>query len=276
MAVPAGSMKAGSPSAEKTILIGSISSPFAAMSFKDQVALLGVFSLVVMIQSSVNCATVAGYSCTDINGFAVAAGAISLFFCIFFFGTELKDQAEDPTRLWFSIFMFIWWTAAMIALTFFGPYVSVDDANGYFGTWGSFFVATMMMAHTSELFRKSIHRLSTGVSRKPIMYLLIASIVEVGAAIKTCIPQTQCYNLNAFAISLGTISGIICIVLLPFMGRLRADTIRKVAIFFCCWWVVGGMIVTFSAPFKELGNGYFSVFAAVLSSFYLLQSSDEV
>jgi len=241
----------------------------------DQVALLGVFSLVVLIQSSVNCANSspgAPYPCTEINGFAVAAGTLSLAACMAFFFFDAREPTDDKARLGFSLFSFLWWTSAMITLTFFGPFKTVLYANGFFGTWGAFFTAAMMLAHTSEIFRKSIHKLTKVGSHRPVMYLFIASVVEVGAAIDTCIPQSQCFNLNAFAIALGTISGILCLVLIPLMSRIGDRAIRNVAVFFCMWWVVGGMIVTFEAPFQTLGNGYFSVFAAIVSSFYLLQA----
>jgi len=162
----------------------------------------------------------------------------------------------------------------MIALTFFGPYVFITYANGYFGTWGGFFVATGMLGNTSEVFRRGIGKIAGGVTRKPVMYLLISSIVEAGSAIKTCIPQSQCYNLNAFAIALGSLSGIVCLIMIPLMTRIPPTAVRKIAMFFCLWWVIGGFIVTFQAPFQELGNGYFSVFCAILSSFYLLQAHE--
>lgn len=164
----------------------------------------------------------------------------------------------------------------MIVLTFFGPYVTIQYANGYFGTWGGFFVATMMLANTSEMFRRGIDKIASGVSRKPVMYLLIASIIEVGSSIKTCIPQSQCYNVYAFAIALGSISGVLSLLLVLIMNRLSSNQVRYFAIFFCLWWVIGGLIVTFVGPFQTLGNGYFSVFSAIVASFYLLQSQESV
>ena len=123
----------------------------------------------------------------------------------------------------------------MIALTFFGPFIGTTFANGYFGTWGGFIMATLMLSNTSEVFRKGIDRIASGVSRKPVLYLLVSSIIEVGSSIKTCIPQTECAGLNAFAIALGTISAILCLITIPLVNRLSTDQSRKVALFFCVW-----------------------------------------
>jgi hypothetical protein len=161
----------------------------------------------------------------------------------------------------------------MISLTFFGPYVTTTDANGYFGTWLSYAASISMLATSSEMFRKSIDKLSTGVSRKPVLFLFIASAIEIGASINTCVPQSNCNGLYAFAVALGSVSAILALILIPLLSRLQPKHIRMFAIFFCLWWVIGGMIVTFDKPFRSLGNGYFSVLAAIIASFYLLRGA---
>ena len=75
----------------------------------DQIALLAFFSLVVMIQSSVNCSN-NYYACTEVNGFAVAAGTISLFFCMVALFMEHRSlQTSESNRLVFGVFMFLWY-----------------------------------------------------------------------------------------------------------------------------------------------------------------------
>ena len=76
--------------------------------FIDQIALLGVFSLVVLIQSSVNCAE-GDYPCTEVNGFAVAAGTISLAICLAYFFLQAWGQAEEIHKFYLSVFLFIWY-----------------------------------------------------------------------------------------------------------------------------------------------------------------------
>lgn len=130
-----------------------------------------------------------------------------------------------------------------------------------------------MMANSSDKFRAGLEKLH-GLSRRPVFYILLASIIEVGSSIRTCLPQSQCYYANAFAVALGTISGLVCIVLIFIMHRMTSQQLRWVALSFIIWWLIGGMIVTFGPPFVALGNGYFSVAFAIIASSVWFQSCE--
>lgn len=185
----------------------------------------------------------------------------------------------------------------MIVLTFFSPFNSVYYANGYFGTWGAFITSTILMRHTSQVFKRNADKIAGSISNKPLLYLFVASLVEIGASIAPCSPINNCNGVNAYAVALGTISAICCIIYIPLLPRLGHRASRNACIFMLVWWVskiqvcnlstdkafmilnrwtIGGLIVTFVNPFKTLGNGYFSVFAAVVASFSLLQQEEAV
>ncbi|KAH9256131.1 hypothetical protein BASA81_005907 [Batrachochytrium salamandrivorans] len=189
---------------------------------------------------------------------------------------DIKQRLTLQLHLVFSLGMFAWWTAMVLMLTFFGPYSSVQFANGYFATWSGFLVATMMLSSRNDYFRQTVHGVVDKVSRRPAAYVAIASLVELAASIPFCVPKTECHSLNAFAVALGVVSLVISLVLLGIITRLSVVLIRQVAVFLCVWWTIGGMLVTFIGPFATMGNGYFAVVGAIAASLSLLQTQDPV
>ena len=236
-----------------------------------------MFSLLVLIQSSLNCTTdnpyFANYSCTDINAFAPAAGAVSLALCLSFFVAEIMKPINPGGHIFISVFFFLWWLSTAIVLTFFGPFTRVIYPNGYFGTWGAFFISMLMLSDSSASVRRGLKKFSSGVSNTPLFYLLISSCVCIGASIDTCIPTSACTGYNAFAVALGTVSAFIVIILIPIHNHIPPQGVRGVAMILALWWTIGGMIVTFKEPFNKLGNGYFGTLASIVFSFLVLQTN---
>jgi hypothetical protein len=112
--------------------------------------------------------------------------------------------------------------------------------------------------------------LANGISRKPAVYVFLASMIELGSAIPLC--TSECRGLRGFALILGLVSAVCSLVLVFTMKTLQVSVIRQVAMFLCVWWVIGGMLLTFVSPFQVMGNGYFAVVFATLSSFALLNT----
>lgn len=226
------------------------------------------------MQSSVNCSN-GRYECSGNNAFAVAGSVISLAAALAALYYDMHGKLTDQMFTLFTLGMFAWWSLLVLCVTFFGPFSSVQFANGFFSTWGGFLCAMMMLSSRNEAFRDAMGRVIDGVSRKPAAYILIASVVELGSAIPYCVPQSQCHSLNAFAIALGAVSLTVSLLMLVFMHSMPVPVIKQVAAFLLLWWVVGGMLVTFIGPFATVGNGYFAVAGAVAASAGLMQTKED-
>lgn len=237
--------------------------------------MLAFASIVVMISSSTICGggvsvpnlpfPTGGKPCTGITGYQVAVSTISAIIAIIsallFSAGKIPEKAQEAV----SWFQFLWWTAGMIVLTFFGDYITVFYANGYFGTWLAYLFAALGAVQVSTFFRQSVDDALHSM-RSPLLLLIVSSAVVMGAAIGPCSPSSACTSYNAFAVSLGTISLIICLVLFFAAPRAPANVNKVFGTFLLLWWVVGFCVVTFGGPFVSPGNGYFASAASVLAS----------
>jgi hypothetical protein len=243
--------------------------------------ILAFSSIIVMIAASVLCGGGARYRpinggpiqtlpavrCRDTYGYQVAVATISAFIALvsallYYFGALKSKMARELI----SLFQFLWWTAGVIVLTFFGSFQFTDFANGYFGSWASFIIAALLLMSVSDHFTTAADRATHSV-RKPLLFLIAASAVEMGAAIGPCSPRAYCTRYNAFAIALGSISLFISIVLFFIAPKVSLTVLRIIGVFLVLWWVVGMAVVTFGGPFVSTGNGYFASLAAVFASF---------
>lgn len=258
--------------AHQSTMFTSMRSTIEKATFRDLVILLGVFSLVVLVQGGVNCSKELDYECVGANAFAIASGVISLFACGMYLFAVASGKIGEEYEGRASALGFVWWAVTMIILTFLGPFSTTRYANGYFGTWLGFLVATLLMTNGNANFRTRLHTAFTGFSNKPALYLLLASIIEIGSSVKTCLPSEACVSLNAFALSLGSVSGFATLMIIILTGRVPNNVLKVCSAALCVWWVVGGLIVTFVNPFSQLGNGYFSVLAGIITSFLLLET----
>lgn len=128
-----------------------------------------------------------------------------------------------------------------------------------------------MMA-VSDAFKTNVSGFAHS-SRKALLFLLVASTVEMGASISPCTPQSRCEGYPAFGIALGTISMAFALVLIFASSRITTIQMRNVAIFLTLLWVVGTGVVTFGGPHTSTGNGYFASYVALISSVAVLQSA---
>jgi len=239
----------------------------------DSQFLLAFCALVVMVASSTICGgTVfpptgpSGGSCEGILGYQVACGTISAFFALVSALLYHLGKLDNVRVLeGISLFQFLWWTAGMIVLTFFGSFQSVAYGNGYFGTWGAFFFATIGLVSTSDMFQNSVDRAVHSV-RAPLLFLVAASAVAMGASISPCSPSSQCTDYNGFAVALSTISLFLAIVLLLAANHLPHTVLKACGVFLVLWWVIGFAVVSFGGPFIAPGNGYFACLGAVFIS----------
>ncbi|CAK9102208.1 Uncharacterized protein SCF082_LOCUS47771 [Durusdinium trenchii] len=109
----------------------------------NRIGILLVASLVVLFAGAADC----DHGCTGLEGYAIAVGCIS-FMCglvLVFAGPKLGDNAKK----FFGMFMIVWWSVAVIILTFVNPFKFVG--NGFFGTWAAFISTVLLFtAHNSS------------------------------------------------------------------------------------------------------------------------------
>jgi len=241
------------------------------MDWGTQNFMLAFFSFTVMVQSSVLCGD-GLVPCTGTPAYQVAVGTISGFFALCSgFAHHSGKLTSEKAHEGISAFQFIWWIPGVIVLTFFGSYTDTTFANGYFGSWGAFFFATYSLVSVSPRFNDSLEQLGNS-PRRALIFLVVASGIEMGASIGPCNPQSLCYSYRAFAVALGSISLFISLILLLGSSKIPRNVMRYTAFFMILWWVIGTGVVTFGGPFTNTGNGYFASFAAVISSLAFLRS----
>lgn len=254
----------------------SVTNAAMSLSWGAQNLMLAFFAITVMVSASTVCGGTVGplsAKCSATAAYQVAVGCVSGFFALIFGGLSLIGKFEDPfMQEMVSLFQFLWWIPGVIVLTFFGTYTTTILANGYFGSWGAFFFAVLSLTTVSPRFQSSMDKVQVS-PRRPLIYLAVASAVEMGAAIAPC--NANCMNYPAWAITLGVVSLFMSLVLIFAAPTAQKAHLRYIAMFLIIWWVVGTGVVTFGSPFLSTGNGYFASFAAVFASVGFLQSVQE-
>jgi|UniRef100_A0A6T1URZ3 hypothetical protein len=85
--------------------------------------------------------------CTGWEVWAIIAGALSAFVLLMFYIVSWAKVASAAKMTSFLyVFLFLWWMAAAVTLTFWHPFKAVG--NGYFATWISFFLAFRLFSTT--------------------------------------------------------------------------------------------------------------------------------
>lgn len=89
------------------------------------------------------------YDCTEMYGWAVSVGCISLFFALVFgVGGSLVPAVDGFTK-YASIFFALWWIAGCVTLTMNNrdhPGIFQSISNGYCGTWAATFASIALCA----------------------------------------------------------------------------------------------------------------------------------
>lgn len=111
---------------------------------------------------------------------------------------------------------------------------------------------------------------SSGEETRQIYLLLLASLVVLLSAISPC--SIICSGTNGLALAISIISIAFGLVLRFAKARI-APIASKLAILLVLLWGVTTAAVTFSGPFKFVGNGYFGCYAALISSVMYMKST---
>lgn len=257
---------------------------------------LGLAVFVCCAASVIEFATTADECNSDDNcdhkriAWALACGVISAVLC-FLRILLIKFKPELPAIVdtVLSIFLTVWWVFGTAFNTSSkGPFNS--SGNGYFSTWAAFFASVVYLAvSVSQV--SAATKAAQGPAIQGTLLLLIASVVELGVSCDYYHEQHDAFSTKKkhrvfFAIALGVISSVACLVLLLlFVKQLGPhEMIGKVmAVFLLAWWAAGaGVNTSHDGPFEDScnsANGYFSswigFFSAVYFCFYAFNPKGE-
>ena len=107
--------------------------------------------------------------------------------------------------------------------------------------------------------------LDADVQLKHVLFL--ASIVVTWASIAVCSEADYCKDYFGWAVACSLISSFFLLLLhIPVLGSKLDGLSKPISAFFCAWWIVGVITMTFKSPFTFAGNGFFGAWVAGLSA----------
>jgi len=234
--------------------------------------ILMVASIVVFGTAADWCSSDIVTSCTGRVGWAIAAGVIStIVTAIVIVLHKVSINVARRANVIVSIFLIIWWSFGVGYLTTGnGPY-SNNLSNGYFATWIAF-IASVFYGYLALAALRGI----TFTFGHGVALCLLASIVEFAVASRTCSNAGSCTGRWGWAVAVGVISTILCLIQL-IMHYFVNEMAEKFAIltgaFLVVLWAFGaGFNTSADGPFPSpvLGdpNGYFFTWLALFSALY--------
>jgi len=270
-----GTSPATSPPTSPAATSRATTTPVAAEDAYDKgagfvaIAFLFVASATVLIESCRLCHRIG--SCKQEYGFAVAAGAIGVFFSFVMFLLNFSTFRGVRTFMqFFAVLLALTWTAGAGILTFRNPFVQLG--NGYFASWLAFGASYYLVFVTVPFIGERVAYLTnreTGAysDHRNAFAILASSVVEITVASLLCRDSGDCRRVNAWAVSAGAISAFVTLIfLMSYRGISEARVF--ISFFLLLLWIPGCGILTFWTPFTGLGNGYFSSWLAFLFSLY--------
>jgi len=218
-------------------------------------------SMVVLLQAALWCD-----NCEGKEAYTVAVGAVSAIITLIYLMMARYNRLPSNARFVLAVFMFIWWTIGAGVLTFPGGMFQFTG-NGYFGAWGAWCSSAWLMKTEYGRLQSLVDRFS---ELGMVSWLLLASVVELCASIAHCDQgYSTCTDYDAFAVAAGVVSVVITLILI-FVPALTVH-IKTIAAFLVLWWIAGSGVNTFKGPFQVTGNGFFSSWACLIASVFMLQ-----
>jgi len=227
--------------------------------------LVSFFSMMVMIAAAQVCDLTEGV-CITTRGYQVAVGVISMavafiFGILDYAGRFTNQQGQTAV----SAFLFLWWVAGVIVLTFFGDFTTTNLAAGYFSSWGALILSIFALVNVSPGFEQGLDNKLQSV-RKPLFCLAAASLVVMGASIGPCSPRSNCASYSVWAVIVSVVSLFVAIVLFFIPTRLERKVMKAFAYLLVLWWVFGVATLTLGGPFQVAGNGFFGSYCALFAA----------
>jgi hypothetical protein len=241
--------------------------------------LLSCSSLIVLIASGLHCPG----GCTDIIAYQISLSAISLFFALLVVGLQTYEVETGFYQI-LAIFQFLWWIAGFVVLTFFGSFQSPTGlANGFFFTWISLALSTLLVFDSSQIGEFVFEEKSK--RRSAVLLLLLGgSLINIGIGVRyyqTCLGSLTCASevpISIYSFCLGVISTSVVILLfgLPFIAQSCSTQIDSsysaILYFFTIWWLLGAFVMSFYSTSNWQNandNGYFSLYFNLGLSLFL-------
>jgi len=212
-------------------------------------------------------------TCTGLSGYAVALGLVSssllLVFFVVFAVEYSRQMIHDKALLVLAGLIFLWWIVGVAITTF---QITVVPNTQYFASWASLIFSALVAYSEFEQFAALVDNIKALERHsQATFYLLLASIVETAAAVFPCV-DIGCASMEIYGILVGAISLLFCLILLR-VNAFRLGTVGNVmVIFLVFWWTIALGILTLAGPFKLGSNGFFSLWAGFLLSFFVAQA----
>ena len=257
---------------------------FISPGFPTKVLAMLVASVWVIIAATPLPATLTG-SPDGKAAYAVAVGAVGLFFTLLIIGMLMLDShnldrqlltvKQHPVSLQQALaaFLSVWWAAGAGVTTFLGPFT--DTNNGYFGMWAGFAASMLALADCFEAVQDRVQGVRSAAAnsvadesslRSQSILLGVAALVVMLASIEPLDNQGEA----VFSFVSAILTMVICLVLVFANIDQSQQTLAKVisVVLFALWLVTAG-VCTFRGPFETTGNGFFGVYAGAFFSFKL-------
>jgi len=205
-------------------------------------------------------------ACKDEYAWAVAVGAISTIVCLIcaIVLYAAANLLNDTGHMVVSIFLVLLWLPGVIWCTFDKPFASAcattarlnvgygayygshyawalgGSANGYFGTWIAFLAAVKYMFASVPALEVPI-KTAAGGRGLELFALFLFSIIEMSQASLDC--GNHCSNILAWAVAVGVISAVICVLL--FIPQLQPAA-KYLLVFLVLLWFAAVGTLTFN------------------------------
>lgn len=246
-----------------------------AVSAADCLLVIAICSLIVLIQAAVECSGSYSDSCSDVYGYTVSVGAISLI-------TSLSGRVWSwcgPSSFAklspiIAIFFLVWWGLGTAVTTFKEPFN--NSGNGYFAAWGAFITSFIMAGAASERLRtflgSTITKVVAGsIEAKLSMGIGAASLVLLAAVAVEAADYGDPTGQELWGVICAFTSSVF--VLIHTILRIPCERITLPPTIFgailALWWLTGVAVLTFDGPFKYSSNGYFATWLAFIFSIWL-------
>jgi len=257
-------------------------------------------SFIEMWAAGTICDIVGSDNCKDEIGYAVSLAVISLAISVIM--TLLNFFMEPPKILDMIVapLLFGMWTFGILICTFYKPfttmcnghisvgngeYVVVKTANGYVGMWVCFLASGAYMLHSIEFLTKLLMKASPETADGALLAGCgAASTVAMAQAAYLCDNDVTgygnyqtadgCDKAHTWVVIWCTLALIVCILMMA-IGAL--DQFKKyITTVLCLGYILTVLPMCFvykdnkwdeTGIFSQAGNGFFALWAALLSSF---------
>ena len=222
-------------------------------------------------------------TCTDVEGWAVAAGVISFVLSTGLLAVEYfvaRPTCQGQVTGWpIPVFLVLWWFAAVGSSTFYAPFKMTG--NGYFGVWtallASIYYVMDRVPRARDAFKAADGFLKSHEQRYAVT-ISLCSLVQVICVAVECDELKDAGKDCDDEYGLAFVISILCLVLsLLYIACIHhvlekaSETMQRrlrlaLAGCFVICSVIGVGVFTFDKPFTVTGNGFFATWTCGLAS----------